>query len=60
MLKGLPAATRIWRWAESPKRETLTGLDGRIGIDLLARFTSEECTAIQCKGWERVGVNLKF
>ncbi len=41
---------RIWRWAEWPEREALTGLDGRdIGIDLVARRTSGEWVAIQCK-----------
>ena len=40
----------IWRWAEWPEREILTGLDGRDnGIDLVARRTSGEWVAIQCK-----------
>ena len=43
----------IWRWPEWPDRETLTGLDGRdIGIDLVARRTSGEWVAIQCKCYE--------
>ena len=44
----------IWRWADWPEREELTGLDGRdIGIDLVARRTSGEWVAIQCKYDER-------
>ncbi|MDE0659878.1 MAG: DEAD/DEAH box helicase family protein [Gammaproteobacteria bacterium] len=40
----------IWRWVDWPEREELTGLDGRdIGIDLVARRTSGEWVAIQCK-----------
>ena len=40
----------IWRWSDWPEREELTGLDGRdIGIDLVARRTSGEWIAIQCK-----------
>ena len=43
----------IWRWPEWPDREELTGLDGRdIGIDLVARRTSGEWIAIQCKCYE--------
>ena len=43
----------IWRWPEWPDREELTGLDGRdIGIDLVARRTSGEWVAIQCKCYE--------
>ena len=43
----------IWRWAEWPEREALTGLDGRdIGIDLVARRTSGEWVAIQCKCYD--------
>ncbi len=43
----------IWRRAEWPERETLTGLDGRdIGIDLMARRTSGEWVAIQCKRYD--------
>ena len=43
----------IWRWADWPERETLTGLDGRdIGIDLVARRTSGEWVAIQCKCYD--------
>ncbi|MCY4527853.1 MAG: DEAD/DEAH box helicase family protein [Chloroflexi bacterium] len=41
---------QIWRWPDWPEREELTGLDGRdIGIDLVARRTSGERIAIQCK-----------
>ena len=43
----------IWRWPDWPDREELTGLDGRdIGIDLVARRTSGEWVAIQCKCYE--------
>lgn len=43
----------IWRWAEWPEREKLTGLDGRdIGIDLVALRTSGEWVAIQCKCYD--------
>ncbi len=43
----------IWRWAEWPERETLTGLDGRdIGIDLVARRSSGEWVAVQCKCYD--------
>ena len=43
----------IWRWADWPEREQLTGLDGRdIGIDLVARRTSGEWVAIQCKCYD--------
>ena len=43
----------IWRWAEWPEREALTNLDGRdIGIDLVARRTTGEWVAIQCKCYE--------
>ena len=43
----------IWRWPDWPEREALTGLDGRdIGIDLVARRTSGEWVAIQCKCYE--------
>lgn len=43
----------IWRWLEWPERETLVGLDGRdIGIDLVARRTSGEWVAIQCKCYD--------
>ena len=43
----------IWRWPDWPEREVLTGLDGRdIGIDLVARRTSGEWVAIQCKCYE--------
>ena len=40
----------IWRWAEWPERETLTGCDGRdLGIDLVAQRTSGGWIAVQCK-----------
>ncbi len=43
----------IWRWPDWPDREALTGLDGRdIGIDLVARRTSNEWVAIQCKCYD--------
>ncbi len=43
----------IWRWPDWPEREILTGLDGRdIGIDLVARRTSGEWVAIQCKCYD--------
>ena len=43
----------IWRWPEWPEREALTGLDGRdIGIDLVARRTSGEWIALQCKCYD--------
>jgi predicted helicase len=43
----------IWRWPDWPEREELTGLDGRdIGIDLVARRTSGEWVAIQCKCYQ--------
>ena len=43
----------IWRWADWPQRMELTGLDGRdIGIDLVARRTTGEWIAIQCKCYD--------
>ena len=43
----------IWRWPDWPDREELTGLDGRdMGIDLVARRTSGEWVAIQCKCYD--------
>ena len=43
----------IWRWADWPDREALTGLDGRdIGIDLVARRTTGELVAVQCKCYD--------
>ncbi len=40
----------IWRWADWPDREAVTGLDGTdIGVDLVARRTSGEWIAVQCK-----------
>ena len=44
----------IWRWADWPEREELAGLDGRdIGIDLVARRTTGEWVAIQCKCYDK-------
>ena len=44
---------KIWRWPDWPEREALTGLDGRdIGIDLVARRSSGEWVAIQCKCYD--------
>ena len=43
----------VWRWPEWPEREELTGRDGRdIGIDPVARRTSGEWVAIQCKCYD--------
>ena len=43
----------IWRWPDWPARAELTGLDGRdIGVDLVARRTSGEWVAIQCKCYD--------
>ncbi len=43
----------IWRWSDWPERERLTGLDGRdVGIDLVARRTTGEWVAIQCKCYD--------
>ena len=43
----------IWRWPDWPEREELTGLDGRdMGVDLVARRTSGEWVAIQCKCYD--------
>ena len=43
----------IWRWPEWPEREALTGLDGRdMGVDLVARRTTGEWIAIQCKCYD--------
>ncbi len=43
----------IWRWSEWPEREKLTGQHGGdIGIDLVARRTSGEWVAIQCKCYD--------
>lgn len=40
----------VYRWADWPERENLTGLDGKdIGIDLVGRLKSGEWVAIQCK-----------
>jgi len=44
---------QIWCWPDWPKREALTGLDGRdMGIDLVAQRTSGEHVAIQCKCYD--------
>ena len=46
-------ADEIRRWPDWPKREELTGLDGRdIGVDLVARLTRELHVAIQCKCYD--------
>ena len=43
----------IWRWPDWPERMALTDLDGRdIGIDLVARRTTGEWVAIQCKCYD--------
>ena len=43
----------IWRWPDWPERMALTGLDGRdIGIDLVARRTTGEWVAVQCKCYD--------
>ena len=43
----------IWRWPDWPEREASTGLDGRdMGVDLVARRTSGEWFAIQCKCYD--------
>ena len=43
----------IWRWPDWPERMVLTGLDGRdIGIDLVARRTTGEWVAVQCKCYD--------
>ncbi len=45
--------SEIWRWPDWPERMALTGLDGRdIGIDLVARRTTREWVAIQCKCYD--------
>ena len=50
----------IWRWPDWPEREALTGLDGRdIGIDLVAKRTSGEWIAIQCKCYDERHVLAK-
>ena len=44
---------QVWRWPDWPEREALTGLDGRdMGVDLVARRTSGEWVAIQCKCYD--------
>ena len=50
----------IWRWPDWPDRERLTGRSGRdIGIDLVARRTTGEWVAIQCKCWDDAHVLRK-
>ena len=45
--------SEIWRWPDWPQRMALTGLDGRdFGIDLVARRTTGEWVAIQCKCYD--------
>ena len=40
----------IWRWADWPEREALTGLSGQdIGVDLVAKHHDGTWIAIQCK-----------
>ena len=44
---------QIWRWPTWPDREELTGRDGSdIGVDLVARRTTGEWVAIQCKCYD--------
>ena len=51
----------IWRWPDWPEREALTGLDGRdIGIDLVAKRTSGEWIAIQCKCYDERHILAKI
>ena len=53
--------SEVYRWADWPEREELTGLDGRdIGVDLVARRTDGAWVAIQCKCYAedaRVGMH---
>ena len=43
----------IWRWADWPERESLTGLTGQdIGIDLVAKHMDGTWIAVQCKCYE--------
>ncbi len=43
----------IWRWAEWPERERLTGLGGQdVGVDLVAKHRDGTWIAIQCKCYE--------
>lgn len=43
----------IWRWAEWPERERLTGLSGQdVGVDLVAKHQDGSWTAVQCKCYE--------
>ena len=45
--------SNIWRWAEWPDRERLTGLTANdIGIDLVAVSITDELIAIQCKCYD--------
>ena len=40
----------IWRWAEWPERERLTGLSGQdVGVDLVAKHRDGTWIAVQCK-----------
>ena len=50
----------IWRWPDWPEREALTGLDGRdIGIDLVAKRTTGEWIAVQCKCYDESHILAK-
>ena len=43
----------IWRWADWPERERVTGLTGQdIGVDLVAKHGGGTWIAIQCKCYE--------
>ncbi len=43
----------IWRWADWPERERLTGLSGQdVGVDLVAKHRDGTWIAIQCKCYE--------
>ena len=43
----------IWRWAEWPERERLTGLSGQdVGVDLVAKHQDGSWIAVQCKCYE--------
>ncbi len=43
----------VYRWAEWPQREELTGLDGRdLGIDLVALSNDDRWIPIQCKFYQ--------
>ncbi len=50
---GVRDRRRMGRWPDWPEREELTGRDGRdSGIDLVAKRTSGEWVAIQCKCYD--------